>query len=174
MNSYFRQQLAVYARYHRDGRNCVLHCLGIPAIFLGVMIVLAFYQVTIGGYAVSIGSILVTFAAMVWIALDVGIGTAMLVVIAPLTFGAEWIARLDSVLGASAIAAALFVVGWAFQIMGHTVFERRKPAFLDDLSQMFIGPMFVMGKLLVALRLRPDLAAPLCGAGEITANARQS
>ena len=48
-------------------------------------------------------------------------------------------------------AAALFVVGWSFQFLGHAVFERRRPAFVDDLSQTLIGPMFVVAKMLVRL-----------------------
>ena len=47
------------------------------------------------------------------------------------------------------------------QFLGHAVFERRRPAFVDDLSQTLIGPMFVVAKMLVRLRMRPDLAAYL-------------
>jgi hypothetical protein len=46
---------------------------------------------------------------------------------------------------------------------------------MDDLSHTLIGPMFVVGKLLVGLGLRRDLAPILCGqrrAEEITAPAR--
>ena len=58
-------------------------------------------------------------------------------------------------------AAFMFVVGWAFQIVGHAVFERRKPALLDNAFHMFIGPMFIMAKILVALGFRHDLAGLL-------------
>jgi uncharacterized membrane protein YGL010W len=53
--------------------------------------------------------------------------------------------------------AVLIVVGWAFQLIGHAVFEGRKPAFMDDLSHTLIGPMFVVTKVLVWLGLRRDL-----------------
>jgi uncharacterized membrane protein YGL010W len=49
-------------------------------------------------------------------------------------------------------------VGWSFQFLGHAVFERRRPAFVDDLSQTLIGPMFVVAKMLVWCGLRSDLA----------------
>jgi uncharacterized membrane protein YGL010W len=52
----------------------------------------------------------------------------------------------------------LFLVGSSFQFLGHAVFERRRPAFVDDLSQTLIGPMFVVAKMLVGLGLRRDLA----------------
>jgi uncharacterized membrane protein YGL010W len=56
-------------------------------------------------------------------------------------------------------AAALFVLGWSLQFLGHAVFERRRPAFVDDLSQTLIGPMFVVAKMLVKLGMRRDLAS---------------
>ena len=55
-------------------------------------------------------------------------------------------------------AAALLLLGWFLQFLGHAVFERRRPAFVDDLSQTMIGPMFVVAKMLVKLGLRRDLA----------------
>lgn len=166
MNGYFRRQLAIYGRYHGDARNCAAHCLGIPLIFLSVLLVLGLWQMPIGVGKIdaSIGSILLIPATLIWLALDVGVGCAMLTVILPLTVAAEWIARNGSAAQTLLLASICFVVGWLFQIVGHIVFERRKPAFLDDLSQMLIGPMFLAAKALVALGWRRDLADVL-GAG---------
>jgi uncharacterized membrane protein YGL010W len=50
------------------------------------------------------------------------------------------------------------VIGWALQIVGHSVFERRRPALLDNPIHMLISPMFIVAKLLVALGFRSDLA----------------
>jgi uncharacterized membrane protein YGL010W len=61
----------------------------------------------------------------------------------------------------------LLVVGWFFQLLGHAVFEGRKPAFMDDLSHTLIGPMFVVAKLMVALGLRRELAPILCGQRQV-------
>ena len=44
----------------------------------------------------------------------------------------------------------LFVVGWIFQFVGHK-YEGRKPAFVDDLVGLLVGPMFVMAELVFAL-----------------------
>ncbi len=71
-----------------------------------------------------------------------------------------------------ATTAVLFVVGWFFQLLGHAVFEGRKPAFMDDLSHTLIGPMFVVAKLLVRLGLRQDLGPFLNGSQRISAPAR--
>jgi uncharacterized membrane protein YGL010W len=166
MSEFFRRRLASYAQHHRDERNSATHYIGIPMILLAVLIPLAFWSVSMGVLQISIGTLLLAFAAVGWIALDAGVGFAMLVMIVPLAAAAEWIVRSGSAARALWIAAALFVAGWIFQFVGHSVFEKRKPAFFDDLAQLFIGPMFIVAKSLVLFGFRRDLAAVLNGAGE--------
>jgi uncharacterized membrane protein YGL010W len=89
----FRRQLAVYAQYHRDARNCMTHIVGIPAIFLAVLLPLALGQVTIGGLHTTVAAVLLLPAVIGWIALDAAVGAAMLIAIVPLLLTAEWVAR---------------------------------------------------------------------------------
>jgi uncharacterized membrane protein YGL010W len=44
----------------------------------------------------------------------------------------------------------LFAVGWVIQFLGHW-YEGKKPAFVDDLVGLLIGPMFVVAEVLVML-----------------------
>jgi uncharacterized membrane protein YGL010W len=39
------------------------------------------------------------------------------------------------------------VVGWIIQFVGH-YYEGRRPAFVDDLIGLLVGPMFVVAELL--------------------------
>jgi len=52
-----------------------------------------------------------------------------------------------------AIAAAVFVVAWIGQFAGHRI-EGRKPAFLDDVKFLLIGPACVLGFVMRRLHLR--------------------
>jgi uncharacterized membrane protein YGL010W len=169
MTDFFRRRLASYAQYHRDERNSATHYIGIPMILLAVLIPLAYWPVPMGMFQISIGTLLLAVAAIGWIVLDAGVGLAMLVMIVPLAAAAEWLVRSGSTALALWTAAALFVAGWIFQFVGHSVFEKRKPAFFDDLAQLFIGPMFIVAKILVLLGFRRDLAAVLNGADEVAA-----
>jgi uncharacterized membrane protein YGL010W len=54
----------------------------------------------------------------------------------------------------------LFVLGWVVQFIGHG-FEGRKPAFLDDLVGLLVGPLFVVAEAGFLLGLRPELRAEL-------------
>ena len=44
----------------------------------------------------------------------------------------------------------LFLLGWVIQFVGHW-YEGRKPAFVDDLAGLLVGPMFVVAEGLFAL-----------------------
>ena len=49
-----------------------------------------------------------------------------------------------------------FLVGWVIQFVGH-YFEGRKPAFLDDVMGLAIGPLFVVAEVLFMLGAYPAL-----------------
>jgi len=153
----FARQLASYASYHRDRRNRATHFVGIPAIVFSLLLLLALWRVHLGTLSLSGAAIVGFMAALGWIALDLSVGVAMAVVVFLMAGAADWfVARFGH--GATwTVFGILFVGGWALQLLGHA-FEGRRPALADNLFQAFIGPMFVMAELLIALGLRPDLA----------------
>lgn len=153
--SFFARQLGIYAGYHRDFRNRATHFIGIPAIIFSIMVPLALVP-AFGG--VSGAAVMMVLAVAGWMALDVTIGIAMLVLMVPFLFIAEWIARTYGATTAWIVFAVFFVGGWIFQLVGH-VWEGRRPALLDNLFQGFIGPMFIMAEALMALGLKQDLKA---------------
>src|SRR5262245_36945917 len=124
---FFERQLAIYAAYHRDHRNRATHFIGIPAIVLSLLIVLALWRFSLGGVVVS-GALLVGALALLgWIALDVGVGLAMAVIIVPMWLIAEWLAAHTGATTVWIAFAVLFVGGWVFQFVGHA-YEGRRPA----------------------------------------------
>ncbi|MCK9907669.1 DUF962 domain-containing protein [Microbacteriaceae bacterium K1510] len=151
MDTLFARQLAMYASYHRDARNRATHFIGIPAIVFSILVPLAL--VRIGGMSAAV--IVALLALVGWIALDRAIGFAMVVMIVPMLLIAEWVAGYGSTT-AWIVFAIFFVGGWVFQLVGH-VWEGRRPALTDNLFQAFIGPMFIMAEVLMALGLKQDL-----------------
>lgn len=58
-------------------------------------------------------------------------------------------------------AGALFVGGWAFQIAGHVLFEKNKPAFFHDGYYLLVGPVWVAIEAAQLLGLRvPEALTP--------------
>ena len=149
------EQLASYAGYHRDRRNIGVHFVGIPMITLAVAVLLSRPSWMLGGLAVSPALLLAVGATVFYLRLDWRYGLTMGVLMALNV----WIgAQLAS--GSTALWLAtglgLFVVGWAFQLIGH-VWEGRKPAFLDDLIGLLVGPLFIVAELGFALGMRTEL-----------------
>ena len=156
--SFFARQLAMYASYHRDARNRATHFVGIPAIVFSLLAALALWRFPLFGLDASAAWVLAAVAVAGWIALDATIGLAMLVIMLPLLLVAEWIATHFGTTTTWVVFAVFFVGGWAFQLLGH-VWEGKRPALADNVFQAFIGPMFIMAEVLMALGLKQDLKA---------------
>lgn len=148
-------QLANYAAYHRDRRNIALHFVGIPLIVLAVEILLSRAAIAIGPISATPAMIVSAIAALYYLRLDPRLGLLMAVLLAlGAWLGVAIAAQANPVwLGAG---IGLFVIGWAIQFVGH-IYEGRKPAFLDDVIGLAIGPLFVVAEALFLLGLRPDL-----------------
>jgi uncharacterized membrane protein YGL010W len=161
MTNYFHRQLGYYADAHRDRVNSVMHMIGNPILFVAVVLPLSLLPVSVLGVKISAAPLLTIPALILWMAWDIIIGLAIVVTSIPLLFAAGAIAIHVSILWVWVIAVGLFVLGWALQIVGHQLFEGKRPTLLNNPVQMLISPMYMFAKLFVALGLRPDLAAVL-------------
>jgi uncharacterized membrane protein YGL010W len=166
-NDLFRRQLGSYASVHRDWRNKATHFVGIPLIVFSLLLLLSLWRFDLGGREWTVSLAVAIVAVLGWIALDIGIGILMAVVIAPAWYAAE---ALTGALGSpSAVWVAfgvLFVGGWVLQFLGHH-YEGKRPALLDNIFQGFIGPMFLVAETVVVLGHRRDLADAM-GEGDVT------
>ena len=157
-------QLSQYASYHRDRRNVWTHFIGIPMIVVALTtllspLTLVGLPVTLHGnpglLQVSVATATVLLASIYYLVLDVRYGLVMLVLLALAGAAGEQIVQASGALW-WASGLALFVVGWVFQFVGH-YFEGRKPAFVDDLVGLLIGPLFIVAEAGFMLGLRRDV-----------------
>lgn len=147
--------LAQYGAYHRDRRNLATHFVGIPLIVIGVGTLLSRPSFELAGLPLSPTVFVVLGSALFYLRLDVRFGVTMTFLFAAAAALGAAIAAQSTALWL-ALGLGTFVVGWAIQFVGH-VFEGRKPAFLDDLVGLLVGPLFLVAELAVALGLRPEL-----------------
>ena len=157
--------LSQYASYHRDRRNIATHLVGIPAIVFGIEGLLARATVpwiaglAVHGSALSLATAATLAAAAFYFAIDRRYGVAMAAFLGVSLWIGTSIAALPA-LGWLLGAAGLFVGGWILQLVGHA-FEGRKPAFVDDLVGLLIGPLFVVAEVGFAFgrgeRLRAEI-----------------
>lgn len=161
------EHLSQYAEYHRDRRNIATHFVGIPLIVLAVAELLSRPGLELAGLWFSPAALVAAAAAIFYLRLDLRYGLLMSVLLLlSLWFGAA-LAVQGTTLWLS-VGVALFVVGWIIQFVGH-YYEGRKPAFVDDLMGLLVGPLFVAAELGFLLGLRKDIeraveerAGPTC------------
>ena len=158
------QHLTQYAAYHRDRRNIATHFIGIPMIVVAIMSFLARPVLTLAGLpfpGLSISPALVLYLAgtLYYLRLDLRFGLTMAV----LNGLALWLGLQMAALDWShwfGWSLGIFVGGWALQALGH-YWEGRKPAFMDDIRGLAIGPLFVVAEAGFALGFRREVAAQI-------------
>lgn len=158
--------LSSYAAYHQDGRNIATHFFGIPAIVVAVAVLLSrpVLGMLPGGVTVTPALLLLVAVTVFYLRLDVVFGLVMFVLIGL----AVWVGNHVAAHSAAAwlsVGLGLFVIGWIVQFVGH-YYEGRKPAFVDDLAGLVIGPLFLVAETAFAMGLRGALR------DEVTSRAR--
>ena len=143
--------LSQYAAYHRDPHNIATHFVGIPLIVIAVATLLSRPQ----WMGISPAVLVMLASAVFYLRLELRLGLLMTLLLA-LTV---WLGHALAGLGTAAWLGwgiGLFVVGWVFQFVGH-YYEGRKPAFIDDVTGLIVGPLFVVVDLGFLLGWREDL-----------------
>jgi len=142
--------LTQYAAYHRDRRNILTHFVGVPMIVFGVGVLLTRPTLALFGLTVTLAWLLWAVASLWYLtrgnlALGVAVSGVNFVL-----FALAHRAGDASIAIWLAWALGFFVVGWIIQFVGH-YYEGRKPAFVDDLTGLLVGPMFVVAEWLFML-----------------------
>lgn len=112
---------------------------------------------TVFGINIRVATIALVPALIFWLVVDFALGFVILGAAIVLLEAAAVILNHLTTAGMWSLTAILMVTGAALRIIGHLVFERRRPAMIDNPAHLLVGPMFVAAKLVVALGFRHDL-----------------
>jgi len=160
MSSPFRpatELMVQYAAYHRDRRNIATHFFGIPLIVFAIGVFLARPQFDVGNVHASLAAVAWLLSTLWYLTR----GNLLLgLAVSAVNFVLIGLAHPFGDMGTGAWLAwglGTFVFGWVLQFVGH-YYEGRKPAFVDDLVGLLVGPMFVTGEALFAAGLCRPLA----------------
>ena len=149
------EHLSQYALYHRDERNILTHYAGIPLIVLAVFALLYWPLFTLAGVAITPALLLFIGGMAFYLRLDLRFALVMFGFTGLCLLLAAQLASLPFWLWLGS-SVALFVVGWVLQFVGH-YYEGKKPAFVDDIIGLFVGPLFIIAELGFKLGLRKPL-----------------
>jgi uncharacterized membrane protein YGL010W len=155
MNPTLRRYFLEYEDSHRHPTNRLTHKFAIPLIVFHVLVMFDWLQIpgttftTIAGnpYGLSVGHLFFA-AVMIWYTtLNVKLAAFMLIAFLPCFYiGAHvpWQGVVGIAIGA-----------WIVQLAGHVIWEKRSPAFLTNLLQALVGPLFFVALLTGDWKLEP-------------------
>ena len=153
--------LSQYAQYHRDKRNIVSHFVGVPMIVFALGVLLARPSFVLGGVALTPAWVIFAIVTAWYVSRgDLGLGLAVSAGVGGLVLLAHGVSGGGGVASWLAWGIGFFVVGWLIQFVGHW-YEGKKPAFVDDVIGLLVGPMFITAEALFALGWNRPLLAEI-------------
>ena len=144
-----------YKQSHRNKWNQLTHSIGIPMIVLAVEVLLARPRIEIAGIGLAAVDFAIVAVCCFYFTLDRRLACGMAAVLAMGKVIGGKLAEQDTATWLG-WGLSLFVVGWLFQLLGHK-WEGRKPAFLDDVRGLLIGPLFVLAEAVFHFGRRLEL-----------------
>lgn len=148
------EQLATYKSVHLNPKNIRTHFIGVPAIIWSLLLFMSFIRFDIAGkFELSLAMAFAAVVALYYFILHVRLAIGLMLFILPVLFSVELISTLPN---AGWIGVSVFVIAWGIQFLGHK-YEKAKPAFIDDLNQLLIGPFFLMAEVYFMLGLEKEL-----------------
>jgi uncharacterized membrane protein YGL010W len=140
--------LADYAFFHQTRGNKACHFVGIPLIMYALFILLRSIAIA---PPVTVTELLILFAVLYYFVLSPKLAIGMLLISVVLDFAAFKTPDLR-------IGIAVMILGWIFQGIGHSVYEKRSPAFFRNLLHLLIGPLFLLNEVLHVRSIHPSAA----------------
>lgn len=153
-----RDWLNEYSVSHQNPTNKMLHWLCIPPIVFSVLCALK--AIPVGNQVLNPATVAGALALAYYARLSWQLALGNLVLFAILYAG---IVLLQGATGSSFIwvAAAIFVLAWIGQFIGHHV-EGAKPSFFKDLQFLLIGPLWLLADVYrrLSIPMGPGALAP--------------
>ncbi|MBB1269845.1 DUF962 domain-containing protein [Shewanella sp. SR44-3] len=137
------EQLATYKSVHLNPKNIRTHFIGVPMIIWSAFLMLGTLRFAWQDYQISAAMVLTLVVLAYYMALHMRLALGLVLFILPVLYTSELVVHSEHPF---IIAISLFVIGWVIQFVGHK-YEQAKPAFMDDLNQLLIGPFFLMAEV---------------------------
>ena len=143
----FVEQAQLYAGYHQNTATRNTHFAGIPIIILSFMIFLGFIKIVIPGVYETNFACIATLALLIYYyRLNWQLALAITPILLILLWLASWFNQYGPTKTGIWVFIITFIIGWGLQLYGHYL-EGRKPAFMDNLSQALIAPLYLTAEL---------------------------
>ncbi|WP_407307030.1 DUF962 domain-containing protein [Acinetobacter sp.] len=159
------QLLSQYAAYHLNHKNILTHFVGIPLIVFAILCLTARAAVMLSEMELTLALVIIVITSIYYFSLDRIFASIMLIILVAAYPLALKVAHLPLSAWLS-LSIGIFVLGWVFQFVGH-FYEKKKPAFTDDIIGLAIGPLFVLAEMVFMLGFRKDLEQRMLDHGRV-------
>ncbi|WP_267256942.1 Mpo1 family 2-hydroxy fatty acid dioxygenase [Coxiella endosymbiont of Ornithodoros maritimus] len=147
------RRLTEYRLYHTHRINKILHYIGAPLIVLALLVALSWISLSVAmRWHISFAWIAVIALLIYYYFLDIKLTLLMAVIMILVTLLCTWIAFPMPTEGSLFFFLVLLIGGGALLFIGHT-FETSKVDFSTYMKSIFIGPLYLVAELLLALNL---------------------
>ncbi|WP_316043238.1 DUF962 domain-containing protein [Legionella genomosp. 1] len=159
----FLEQAYLYRQYHQEKTTLYTHLAGVPLIIFSLMIFFGYFHVIVPGiFDITLAEILTVALLIYYFRLNWRLTLLLLPVLAILL----WISAVLSAPGPNGlnlwIFLICFVIGWILQLAGHFM-EGSKPAFMTNVQQALVAPLFLVAELCFMAGYLPKLRDELHG-----------
>lgn len=159
----FIEQASCYASHHQNPKTQQTHWIGVPLITFSLLVLLGCVKIIIPGIFQTNLACIATLALLVYYA---RLNWLLALAITPLLLLLLWLASWITSNGPNTLASWIFIItfisGWTLQLYGHYISDE-KPAFITQISQIFIAPLYLMAEIFFKAGLLPDLKAEIHG-----------
>jgi uncharacterized membrane protein YGL010W len=135
------QLLAHYGESHMNPVNERIHFVAIPLIALSLTGLLFAVHPWLAYLFVAASMVYYARLSAVFFVSMTLMSAAMLAIVHAMGSHVLW------------LSAVIFIVAWIFQFIGHKL-EGRKPSFFEDIQYLWVGPIFVLSRLFLHLKIR--------------------
>ncbi|MEW5853041.1 MAG: Mpo1-like protein [Myxococcota bacterium] len=149
MNPRLHALFVDYQRYHRTVGNKRTHQVAIPLIMLSILALLTWVRFgSVGGVALNLGQLVGLGVLGYYASLNLRLFLGMLVVIPGLyVLAVQPVFQYDGPYGPWP-NLAVFVVSWVIQLAGHAIWEKKRPAFAQNLEHLLVGPLWILADVI--------------------------
>lgn len=141
------EQVKFYGEYHKNPYNRLTHYFGIPIIIFSILLLFSWIRLPNAPFWFNGALLFIVIVSIYYLLLDWRIFVLMGTLVFPLFLLASYIGSYSWKINLP-LFLVLFIVGWTLQLIGHSVFEKRRPAFTDNLIQLLIGPVYFVLEIL--------------------------
>ena len=148
-NNIFISYIHFYEKYHSEKINQLIHLIGIPAVYWTILVITSHPTFSLqlidddktNIFLQASTQLNITLFVVVSYIICYALFTPRLTFIYILVFlFLGWTANISYLIFEDIlwIAIPLHILGWIAQFIGHGIFEKKKPALLDNIVQAFL------------------------------------